>query len=526
MQKKCAFVSYSGQLDSFDQLIPDMSIACLLRTLNNHGFDCEFFDLSLPQTKFNDVLNYVANNDLTFVGFKLWGGPIREQLEFAQKIKKKAACSIIAGGPLPRLYEEATLKVTSDIFDILNYGEGEEALIGICDYLEGKKRSMSSIPNIIYRENGEIVKTPIRLLEPDRIPIPAWDKVHLSNYLPILPLNMKRGCQWSCSFCSHPYLWGRRTDSKCLQGKKEAEVRAENAASVRRRPWQSIQKEIDLDCNDYGAQIIDVIDSTPDKRQLDRFCDYINSSKLDLIWCCFGRMGLFDEKFLTKLSLNGCRAIWYGFETGSDIMLQNMHKYVDTKTMAETIILTKKHDIRTVGSFVIAHPKETEATLRETNEFIENVKPDYHSISPYILMPGSHVALNPSEYGVTIHDNWKEKILQGMLAGQNMLELHYYDIQGIPNNQWWAQFKPLSNYRGWYDYRVADNMELVCLLAKRLAVDPDKLAVNLVDILARKDTSALSKFLEKAWRRSGSSPGNDQAKICEFGQSILDVKTA
>lgn len=513
MTNKCVLMSYSGKLDCFDQLVPDLGIACLGRSLKEANFEYEFFDLNLLHVETRDAMEYIRTNDVAFVGLKLWPSCLREQIQVALEIKRAFPdIQIVGGGPLPRLFGELAFSFFQDSINILVDGEGEEAIQGICDYINGK-RDIASIPNIIYKESGTIVKTPTRLLEPpDRIPTPAWEGIHLENYLPILPLNMKRGCQWSCSFCAHPHLWGRKADLKCLAGKSESDVRKENTSSVRKRPWESIRKEVELDYYKFGVNLIDIIDSTPDRSQLEHFCDYVAGTGLDIRWCCFGRMGLFDEAFFEKLRRGGNRVVWYGFEHGNNTMLKIMHKYFDVEIMKKTVSAARKAGIRTLGSFIVAHPGETNATLKDTLKFINEMNPDCYSISPFVLQPGSHIALSPREYGVKIDADWHEKLLQGLYSGKSPLDIHYFDVDGVPNDRWWRKFKPEANYRGWYDYRVADNMELVFLLAENLQVAPEKLATEVVNVLKLKDLSALKTLLRKAWA-SGKTSANPTSNV-------------
>jgi B12-binding domain/radical SAM domain protein len=104
----------------------------------------------------------------------------------------------IAGGPHPSALPTEALQY----FDYVVIGEAEETLPKLIDAIE-KGRSVDNVLGIAYRRGGRAICTPERpavnldLYPPFRCPILA-------------PIEISRGCPWSCAYCQTPRLFGGR----------------------------------------------------------------------------------------------------------------------------------------------------------------------------------------------------------------------------------------------------------------------------------------------------------------------------
>ena len=100
-----------------------------------------------------------------FIAFKLFlGQSFQGSIIIADILREKnPSLKIFGGGPQVDGFMEEIFKKTQ-AFDALAYGEGEETILHLADYSIGK-RALSSIPNLIYIEDGKVVTAPLKRVE-------------------------------------------------------------------------------------------------------------------------------------------------------------------------------------------------------------------------------------------------------------------------------------------------------------------------------------------------------------------------
>ena len=83
--------------------------------------------------------------------------------------------------------------------------------------------------------------------------------------------------------------------------------------------------------------------------------------------------------------------ISYGVESGSQTILNALQKGIDIAQVEETVRRTKEAGIRAKGLFMIGHPLETAATLRETLELVLRCPFDEINLSYLTPFPGTEI---------------------------------------------------------------------------------------------------------------------------------------
>ncbi len=492
-------VNYNGKVDCFDQLVPDLGFAYLSTSLSRANIEHVFYDLNLWKNSEIQLIESIRQNSPYFVGMKLQniGNGLSDVLKLAHRIKKKTGTSLIAGGPIVRLFEENCYKVKEfHVFDALVYGEGEETIIKLYKAFENDKY-FGDVPNLLYMEDGEIKKTEWKLVDLDKYSPISWDAFELENYLPILPINMKRGCQYACSFCSHSHLWGRKeiSDNLCITSNQEFK----KLNIIRKRSWENIREEIERNYYKYGVNNLYIVDSTPSKRLLNQLASFTIKNNLNIKWIAFARFGLFNEKDMDNFKKGGLSALWYGWESGDVEILNLMHKNISIEQVRNTYSILKTKDIFFAGTFIIGHPGETKKSVEKTFKFIQELQLDNYSISPFRLTPGSYISYNPQEYNIRLYPNWKEKILKGYLQGKSELETEYYSIDEITNVEWWKLFEKYSDYQNWFDMRVRENTEISHLMASHLGMKHLEFLMSFLKVIEQKNSQKLHEWLERLW---------------------------
>ena len=151
------------------------------------------------------VMERIQNPD--FIGFCCYVWNYEYNKALAKRIKEKYPHCITAFGG-HQIYEKSDI-IDSDFADIVMFGEGEEnfknLLIALCT-----GESLDTIPNIMYRQNGQKIFT-----EKAIKPIPERVSPYLGGWFDELlesekelefsaVLETNRGCPNRCAFCD----WG------------------------------------------------------------------------------------------------------------------------------------------------------------------------------------------------------------------------------------------------------------------------------------------------------------------------------
>lgn len=144
--------------------------------------------------------------DPFFVGFSCYVWNYEYNKVFAEKLKKKHKNCIIAFGG--HQINDRSEIIDEDYVDIITLGEGEDAFLNILSSLAGRGK-LDTIPNIIYKKQGSVVRTERREIQiPNRVSpyLGGWfddliDREKL-EFSAIIETN--RGCPNNCAFCD----WG------------------------------------------------------------------------------------------------------------------------------------------------------------------------------------------------------------------------------------------------------------------------------------------------------------------------------
>lgn len=157
------------------------------------------------------IEEFTINNDLGFIvneiydrkpdvlGFSCYIWNIELILKIVSDIKKILPnVKIILGGPEVS-YEFEHL--FPQYVDIVAIGEGEQTIKEICDYFDGKIKSLYHIDGIAFWDFGKIVTTKKRTpLQLDEIPFVYYNSIdELDNR--IIYYEASRGCPYMCQYC-------------------------------------------------------------------------------------------------------------------------------------------------------------------------------------------------------------------------------------------------------------------------------------------------------------------------------------
>ena len=334
-----------------------------------------------------EIVSYIKSNKIDFVGLKLWNGDgFTASKIIANLIKKNFSnMPVFAGGPQVDVFLDNIHKVT-DAFDCLVYGEGEETIVMLAEYVEGK-RKLESIPNVIFKKGRQMVTNSIqRIKDLDSMPFPVYDySVYEAmggneEKIKMFVLDESRGCPNKCHFCIHPIKSGH----------------------LRMKSSNRLVDEIVHFLNKEKISVFRFAGSSTPPQLLKSIAEEIIKRQLKVEYSSFAHIRGMNFEILQLLKKSGCYSIFYGMESGSQKILNAMNKNVKAENIEHVLMQTKKSGLFTIVSVIFPAPFETEETEKETLDMLLRVCPDSVLIQIPGVYPQTEWANNPSDFNIQL----------------------------------------------------------------------------------------------------------------------------
>ncbi len=249
---------------------------------------------------------------------------------------------------------------------------------------------IATIEGFAYRDaTGVIVKNQGKLLDFDRLPMPAWDmidfkeyEVDLSNfYNPkghnltnIVSIFSERGCPFKCNFC----------DLYLMQGRK-----------VRRRRSEVFVNHLEYLTKEKGLQYFSFMDDNflVDNRHVISICNEIVRRRLDLQFqIAGGYVNAYNDVLIDALVSAGMVSTILNIEHGSQYIRRDViGKPIEKEKIFEIVESIRRYKVNLGTNWIMGFPEDTNETLQETLDLINNIKPDRANIGTLIPYPGTPV---------------------------------------------------------------------------------------------------------------------------------------
>jgi len=287
--------------------------------------------------------------------------------------------------------------------DIIVRFEGEETIVKLIDALIHKIH-LSEVKGIAYKNNGEIVTTPLRPLieDLDKLPIPAYDLMPMGKYSPFgylwpqsVTLEHSRGCIDKCNFCSLWTFWGRQVKVDIEKGNLEVNPK------YRSKSVDRMLEEIDIVYHKYNRRYIIWADPTfnVDPEWSDEFCErLLKRNYKDLHWWAFLRADftLRDERLgiLEKMVRAGLVHPLIGIERVCTDDFKQIKKSGYTRDLVKEVFLIFKKKYPHVfrqGTFITCLPFDTRESMLNLVKYAVEIDIDYPAFHPVAPVPGTYL---------------------------------------------------------------------------------------------------------------------------------------
>lgn len=356
----------------------NIGIALISAILKKAGHDTLLFSPNhFSKETFLSTINKY-NPDL--VGFSTTTHQYQYAIKYAEILKKTKNIPVIFGGFHPTFAPENV--ISNPNVDMVCRGEGEFAALELANALE-KHDDYSHIPNLwVKKENGEIIKNPLRKLieDLDSLPFPDREFINqreiLKNNGFRLDIAVGRGCPYNCPYCCNSAL---------------RELYKDNGQFIRLRSVDNVLKELNLLLQKYKVEEIHFQDDMflLNKEWFREFADKY-SKNFHIPFHISARIEHVNEEIARLLKKSGCISITIGVENGNEEFRKTvLNKNITNETMLNTRQLLKKFGIKICSLNMVGVPGETPQTIKETLNFNKKLNPDWLACSIYTPYPGT-----------------------------------------------------------------------------------------------------------------------------------------
>ncbi len=348
-------------------------------------------------------------------------------LSFAisEKVRAQLGVPVILGGAHPSACPEECLEHC----DFVCRGEGEEALVDLCEALAAGKPG-DDIPNIWAKVGGEIRRNDVRPLtdDLDDLPSPAFNQPgcyfveedHLQEVDPAIRLHLyhtyaaRMACPFACTFCGG--VWLRRG----LYGGKGPVRRYRSVGRILEDIKQALQRHPNARMVQFWDEVFAV---RAPKGWLDEFCERF-PKEVGLPFGIWSHPAVITEKMVVQLKEAGLKQVVLGVESGSPVVRREvLNRRERNEAVLRAAEALHRHGIETGWDFILDIPWMTEENCRGTFELVMQLPQPFHlGLHSLSFLPQTEVTRRALEEGIIR----PEQVSRADRPLPERFELHYW----------------------------------------------------------------------------------------------------
>ena len=340
-----------------------LGLAYIARVLGDEGHPMEVTDLCFSKEVSVDLKNTLHRFQPDLVGISLRNldnltyptslSYLNGVEEVIKICRQNGSSRLVIGGSGFSLAPRELLRHLDVDFGVV--GEGEDVLVQLVRSLE-KGEPISPSPHLLTKEKPFPPFTEGARVFPLKSPDRSFFETH--RYLEeggMGNIQTKRGCPFSCIYCTYPLLEGKR-------------VRLRETEKVVDEIQRLVEEKVD-----YVYFVDDIFNYPPSFAEA--LCREMVRRKVSVKWSAFVNPSFLGEPLLQWMKEAGCVGIEFGTDSGSPRMLENYKKSFKQEDIIRASKLCSALQIHHCHYILFGGPGEDEGTIEETFHLMDQLDP-------------------------------------------------------------------------------------------------------------------------------------------------------
>ncbi len=340
-----------------------LGLAYVVKVLREDGHLIEVIDLCFSQEVSTDLKSALQRFQPDLIGISLRN---LDNLTYPSSVsylkgveevigicRQFSSSRLVIGGSGYSLAPKELLQHLDVDFGIV--GEGEEVFEQLVRHLE-KGDPISPSPCFLTKEKP--FPSLIEGAKMSSVSSPDRSLFQTHRYLEeggMGNIQTKRGCPFSCIYCTYPLLEGR-------------EVRLRKAEDVVEEIQHLVEEGVD-----YVYFVDDIFNYPPSYAEA--LCLEMVRKKVKVKWSAFVNPSFLNETLLQRMKEAGCDGIEFGTDSGSPRMLKSYRKSFTREDIIQASEICSKLAVKHCHYLLFGGPGEDEETIEESFQLMDQINP-------------------------------------------------------------------------------------------------------------------------------------------------------
>lgn len=356
---------YDGENELEKTYNPPMGLLYISSSLTFHGHEVKVIDYTKIPFSREHFMTVVGKFRPALLGISVYTENVDVAVNLCRGVKKKyPEIYTSLGGPEASL--EPLYAIKDKNVDFVIKHEGESALLELVEAIESRKSivEFEQVTGIVLkRKDGTVYESRVRrdIQNLDLLAFPLRREIEKTGYGSMLNIITSRGCPGNCIYCSATALSGARY-----------RIRGVSQTLLEMIYLLSFFRKTD--------NIIYILDDTFTAIP-ERVFGLIEMKKklhLDFRWRCESRVDVITEPMVKALAESNCIGVAFGVESGSQEVLDKIHKNINLEQAKHVVALMYKYGIYVSLNFMLGHYCDTPETMEMTYQLVKHLYNKYN----------------------------------------------------------------------------------------------------------------------------------------------------